>query len=390
MRVNLTDRFCAHAKPHAAQTDYFDETVAGLALRVSRGGKKSWTYHFTWAGKRARMTFGTYPATSLGTARNRAQEARASLEAGKDPRSALRTPETLRAICEEYFEREGSALRTGAYRKTTLERLAYPQLGDRSINEIRRSDMVRLLDSIEDDHGPVMADHALAYLRRIFSWYESRSDDFQSPIVRGMARIRPKERARERTLNDDELKIIWKVADGEGVFGDFLKFVLLTAARRSEAAAMEWGELNGADWTLRAARNKTKVDLVRPLSKAALAALPTKSGPFVFSTDDKNPISGFSKFKRQFDHAVESEAGEPIPNWTLHDLRRTARSIMSRAGVPSDHAERCLGHVIAGVRGTYDRHDFHEEKARAFESLAGMIDRIVSPRENVVPIRAEQ
>lgn len=373
-RLKLTDRFCASAKVAEGlpQSDYFDETMTGLALRVSRGGTKSWTYNFTWAGKRARMTFGTYPATSLGTARTRAEEARASLEAGADPRSTLRPPETLRAICEEYFEREGDGLRTGAYRKATLARLVYPRLGDRPLAEVRRSDVVRLLDAVADECGPVMADHVLAYLRRVFSWYAARSDDFHSPIVRGMARTKPKERARERTLTDDEIRVIWRAAEGEVVFGNFVRFVLLTAARRNEAADMEWTELAGADWTLPAARNKTKVDLVRPLSAAALAALPAPAGPFVFSTDGARPISGFSKFKRQFDRATG-----PLPNWTLHDLRRTARSLMSRAGVPADHAERCLGHVIPGVRGTYDRHDFYAEKAAAYAALAGVIDGIV-------------
>jgi integrase len=386
--VNLTDRFCAGAKSPTPQTDYFDESVAGLALRVSRGGTKSWTYNFTWGGKRARMTFGTYPATSLGTARSRAQEARASLEAGRDPRADRRKPETLKAICEEYFEREGARLSSAGFRQATLERLVYPQLGDRPINEVRRSDVVRILDTIENERGPVMADQTLAFLRRVFNWHASRTDDFHSPIVRGMARTKPKERARERTLSDEEIRVIWKTAEGAGTFGRYIRFLLLTAARRNEASEMRWDELAGADWTLPAARNKTKVDLLRPLSQAALASLPPRAGPFVFSTDGAKPISGFSKFKRKFDEATLSLC-PGLPNWTLHDLRRTARSLMSRAGVPSDHAERCLGHVIAGVRGTYDRHDFYGEKARAFEALAGIVDRIVNPQDNVVPLRAD-
>jgi integrase len=73
--------------------------------------------------------------------------------------------------------------------------------------------------------------------------------------------------------------------------------------------------------------------------------------------------------------------------WTLHDLRRTARSLMSRAGVSADVAERCLGHVISGVRGTYDRHAYFDEKKRAFDTLAALVDRIVNPAaNNVIPI----
>ena len=80
----------------------------------------------------------------------------------------------------------------------------------------------------------------------------------------------------------------------------------------------------------------------------------------------------------------------PLPRWTIHDLRRTARSLMSRAGVDPDHAERALGHVIPGIRGVYDVHEFREEKARAFEALAGQIDRIVDPQPNVVAMRGAE
>jgi len=379
MRLLLTDRFCERAKPAQGQTqtDYFDEQVSGLALRVAEG-HKAWSFHFTSPGngKRARLTFGSYPATSLGAARTRATEARALVEEGKDPRSA--EADTLQAICEEYLRREGKRLRSLDWRRGVLERHIYPTLGHRPIAEIQRSEIVRLLDKIEDRSGATMADRTLAVVRKIMNWHASRSDDFRSPIVKGMARTKPSELARERVLTDDELRKIWVV--NNGVFGCFVRFLLLTGARRNEASEMTWAEIEGSDWTLPAARNKTKVDLVRPLSKAAQALLEELPGPqvakpkadWVFTTDGLTPISGFSKFKTAFDKSSGTQG------WTLHDLRRTARSLMSRAGVPSDHAERCLGHVIGGVRGVYDRHEYHAEKQQAFEALAALIERIVT------------
>jgi len=371
MRLLLTDRFCERAKPAQGQTqtDYFDEQVSGLALRVAEG-HKAWSFHFTSPGngKRARLTFGSYPATSLGAARTRATEAKALVEEGKDPRSV--EAETFQAVCEDYLRREGKKLRSLDWRKGVLERHVYPTLGHRPIAEIQRSEIVRLLDKIEDRSGATMADRTLAVIRKIMNWHASRSDDFRTPIVKGMARTKPSELARERTLTDDELRKIWRT--DAGVFGRFIRFLLLTGARRNEASELTWDEIDGGDWTLPAARNKTKVDLVRPLSKAAQALLPAKQGKYVFSTDDATPISGFSKFKAAFDKA------SGVTDYTLHDLRRTARSLMSRAGVPSDHAERCLGYVIGGVRGVYDRHEYHAEKQQAFEALAGIIERIVT------------
>src|SRR5262249_27802750 len=373
MRLLLTDRFCERAKPAQGQTqtDYFDEQVSGLALRVAEG-HKAWTFHFTSPGdgKRARLTFGSYPATSLGAARTQAIEAKALVEAGKDPRAA--EADTLQGICEEYIRREGKRLRSLDWRKGVLERHVYPTLGHRAIAEIQRSEIVRLLDKIEDRSGATMADRTLAVVRKIMNWHAARSDEFRSPIVKGMARTKPGELARERVLTDDELRKIWAI--NNGVFGSFIRFLLLTGARRNEASEMTWDEIEGDDWTLPAARNKTKVDLVRPLSKAAQDVLPTRQGKYVFTTDGVTPISGFSKFKAAFDKASGTDG------WTLHDLRRSARSLMSRAGVPSDHAERCLGHVIGGVRGVYDRHEYHREKQRAFEMLAALIEQIVEGR----------
>ena len=142
-------------------------------------------------------------------------------------RSRLRR-RTLKAICEEYLSREGSKLRTAQERQKTFNRLVYPTLGAMKIDAIRRTDIVRLLDKIEDERGPVMADKVLALLSKVFSWHASRSDEFRSPLVRGMRRSRPKERARERILTDDEIRI-GLAQEPQGTFGSLLRFILLTA-----------------------------------------------------------------------------------------------------------------------------------------------------------------
>jgi integrase len=368
----LTDRFCATAKARdgEAQTDYFDTQVSGLALRVSQWDRKSWTLHYSLAGTRKRLTFGSYPSLSLAGARTRADEAKAVIAKGHVPSFAA--TETLQYVCELYLAREGDKLRNVKWRKGVLDRHVYPTLGARPIGEIRRSEIVRLLDRIEEGSGPAMATQTLALVRKVMNWHATRSDDFLSPVVRGMARTNRSERARERILTDDELRKVW--ATNGSIFSQYVRFLLLTAARRNEAAQMTWAELQGSDWTLPAPRNKTGVDLVRPLSRQAqaiLKALPKTEG-FIWSTNGgAKAIAGFTQFKHRFDAASGTKG------WTLHDLRRTARSLMSRAGVPSDHAERCLGHVIGGVRGVYDRHEYHREKARAFEMLAAEIARIV-------------
>jgi integrase len=199
-----------------------------------------------------------------------------------------------------------------------------------------------------------------------------------------MARTKATERARDRTLTNDEIRKLWGAAEGSRTpYARMLQFILLTGARRAEAAELPWSEIDGTGWMLVDTRNKTKVDHFRPLTEQARSLLPAPVDgcPFVFTTDGMNPISGFSKFKALFDE----ETG--LSDWTVHDLRRTARTLMSRAGVPTDIAERCLGHVIGGVRAVYDRHEYFTEKQKAYEALAALIERIVAPADNVTPLK---
>jgi integrase len=359
--------------PQGKRVLVWDATVPGLAVRVTDKGQRTFVLVARYPGSDnpSPRALGNVGALSLADAREKAQAWHKQIATGADPAvlAEAKAANTFRAIAIDYIAREGRKLRSADWREKVLERLVYPVIGSRPIAEIRRSEIVKLLDKIADERGDTMADRTLALVRKIMNWHATRSDDFRSPIVKGMARTKPKEHARERVLTDDEIRALWRSCGG--VFGRFVKFLLLTGARRSEAAQMERSEVDGGDWTLPAARNKTKVDLIRPLSKAAQALVENGEADWVFTTDGVTPISGFSKFKRGLDKV------SGVRDYTLHDCRRTARTLMSRAGVNKDHAERCLGHVIGGVRETYDRHEFYREKAQAFEALAALIDRIV-------------
>jgi integrase len=196
-----------------------------------------------------------------------------------------------------------------------------------------------------------------------------------------MSRWEPKEHRGTRILDDDELRQLWAAtADGQP-FCSLIRFLLLTAARRGEAAGMRWGEVKDGIWTLPASRSKTKVEVARPLSRAAqavLAAQPRDDLPYVFTTTGAGPIKSFSEPKAKLD------AASGISGYRLHDLRRTSRSLLARAGINSDLAERCLGHAMPTIRATYDRHRYIEEMGHAFEALAALIERIVSGADAAV------
>jgi integrase len=379
----LTPRLIDALKPPRKLV--WDSAVPGFAVRVTDNGAKTFVLvgRFSSRNPTARA-IGKVGALSLEDARAKAREWIALVAKGIDPAQAQRDAQrdTLAAICEEYLARRGRELRSIDLIRSMLTRLVLPYLGPRPIADIRRSDIVRLLDRIEDESGPVAANRTCALLGTVMNWYAGRTDDYSSPIIRGMARRR--EVARDRVLTDEELRAVWSAPASEPVYSAYIRFLLLTGARRNEVAKLRWSEIADGEWRLPAQRNKTGLELVRPLSQAALAILGglPRSGEFVFSRTGATALSGLSRFKIELDRASGTEG------WVIHDLRRTARSLMSRAGVSSDHAERCLGYVIGGVRGVYDRHLFREEMLLAYEKLAALIAQIVDPKPNVVAIRS--
>jgi integrase len=370
-----------------------------------------------WAGK---VEQGLDPLEEEREARREAQEKRRKAE---EERRKLETAATttVKAIFERYLAIEGGMerdangnatfsgkLRSAPQRLDAFERLVYPRVGDLQIDGLKRSKINEMLDEIEKENGPVMADRTLAYVRKALNWHASRSDDFRSPIVRGMARTKPKERAGKRVLADDEIRDIWTVLslpkddvgadDIPDCFARLQRCLFYAAARRTEAAQMNWPEIEhvtrddfeGDVWTIPAARMKGKLDHTVPLNGPLLALIgerpkDARRRPFVFSTTDgKRPFSGYSNAKKALDREIDKlrkrEGRPPMAPWTMQrDVRRTARTLISRAGVLSEHGERVLAHTIPGVEGVYDRYEYLAEKRDALERLAALIARIVNP-----------
>ena len=268
-----------------------------------------------------------------------------------------------------------------------LEKYVFPHWGTRDFTSLRRSDIAALLDHLEDHHGARQADYVLAIIRQIANWYSTRNDDFLSPFTRGMRRAAPNKR--ERVLDDTEIRRVWKAAEQAGTFGGLIRLLLLTAQRRDKVTSMRRADISDDGvWEIPTApREKGHAGALRlpPIALDIIKAQPRfASTPFVFAGRGKGPINGFSKVKGSFDEAAGVEG------WVLHDLRRTARSLMSRVGVSSEHAERVMGHAIPGAEGVYDRHAYFEEKAIALEKLAALVEQIVhgAPGGNVVTLRA--
>jgi hypothetical protein len=199
MRTKLTPSFVqkARAEPGAGRALFWDKDMPGFGLLVTASGHRSFIVQYRFRGRSRRMTIDG--VLGLSAARKRARALLGEVAHDRDPlqerRNAISLAEdTFKSIAEAYFAREGKALRSLADRRAALERLVYPRIGPQPIAAIRRSDIVRLLDHIADERGPVMADRTLAYINRIMNWHAARSDDFRSPIVRGLRHSSAKER----------------------------------------------------------------------------------------------------------------------------------------------------------------------------------------------------
>ena len=435
MREKLTPAFIRDA-PLPTKGDrviYWDTAMPSFGLMVTKNGARSFVYQYrnkdehrsrrkTWAVR----IDGSNTGLTLTEAHKEAKKLAGDVEKGTDPveerreerrRAGTAATRTLKAICEEHLTREGGMkrhaegnatfeggkLRSADQRLAVFERLIYPKLGQRPIDEIKRSEIVALLDEIEDERGPQAAHQALAFLSKLFNWHASRSDDFRSPIVRGMGRVKPRERAGKRVLTDEEIRDVWAALDAGAediplCFARLVRTLLLTAVRRTEGARMGWPEIEhicrndyeGEVWTVPGSRMKAKLDHAVPLTPRVLAIIgekpkDAKSRPFVFSTTGgKRPFSGYSKAKGALDREIarlrKSAGRDPMPAWTLsRDVRRTAKTLMVRAGVRPDISERVLAHVIPGVEGVYDRYEYLDEKRDALTKLAALIERIINP-----------
>jgi integrase len=324
---------------------------------------------------------GTTADLKIDDARNMARVAIRRVKEGKPAVEPSKPkPESVAEVAESWLRRhvEKNKHRTAAEVRRQIQKYVLPYWADRNFVEIRRSDIAALLDAIEDKHGPSMADAVLTTLRSIATWVQSRDESYTPPFARGMRRVPKQMHQRARILNDEELNKVWHAADDAGQFGALVRLLLLTAQRREKLLTLQWNDI-AADgvWTIRTEPREKGNPGTLQLPEVALDIIEARprfvGNPQVFAGRNGPIAFNFSKVKANFDRACG------VTDWRLHDLRRTARSLMSRAGVQSEHAERVLGHAIGGVEGNYNRHTYDAEKADALRKLAALVERIVTP-----------
>src|SRR5262249_18259080 len=150
--------------------------------------------------------------------------------------------QTFEKVFADFMTRyvEPQRLRSTKDLRRNINNHVMPLWSGREFTSIQRGDVAALIDSVVDNSGPVQADKVLALVSKICRWYATRHHDYISPIVPGMRRSNPKDRARTRILNDDEIRVVWNAAETSGAFGGLVRMALLTGQRVGKLARMKW------------------------------------------------------------------------------------------------------------------------------------------------------
>jgi integrase len=399
MRKTLTDKGVAALKSRDDMYRFADPEMRSHYVKIEPSGVKTfWVQARNPAGNQKWSKVGDADVISIVESRKRGRKLIERIQAGlpAEEQAAETFAEVVLGKPDEKKpgERKGGwlkryvdkkALRTAPEIKRLLNKFILPAWGDRAFTSIRRSDVNTLLDHVEDNNGARQADTVLEVVRSCMNWYATRHDDYVPPIVRGMNRAAStKERERKRILSDDEIRKVWKLTERSGTFGAIIQIALLTAQRRDKIVTMKWDDIKNGIWTIPTDPREKGNAGALALPKAALDVINKQpkmvSNPHVFSGRNSGYYNNLSRPKRNLDAQLK------IPAWTIHDVRRSSRSLLSRTGTPSEISEKIMGHVTPGVEGTYDRFTYDAEKKLALEKLASLIDGIIHQRENVVPM----
>ena len=257
--------------PPQGQVDYFDQTPPSLGLRVAPSGRKTWFVMYRASGRLRRYTLGTYPAVSLADARQRATDARHSVAHGGDPAQARqdgRQAPTVAELGAQYLD-----LYAKVQKKSWREDARYlatevlPAWGQRKAADVRRRDVVALLDQIAARGAPIAANRVLALVRKLWNWAISHDYLEHNPCLQ----VQPpgKEHSRERVLSAEEIRLVWAACTAlPPVWEVYMKVVFLTAQRCGEVRTMQWTDvdLGAAWWTIPGAQAKNGLTHRVPLT----------------------------------------------------------------------------------------------------------------------------
>lgn len=379
VQQSLTELTIRKAKPADKRYDLFDASARGLGLRVAISGTKSWFIMRRFNGRMLRITFGRYPEISLANARLKVPEVLREMADGRT--QGQRKTDLFKIVLEEWLKKDQVKNKSVHQVKMAMYLHALPALGNMSVTSITKRDVNKMIDKVVDAGSPVAANRILAYMKRFFSWCKERDILDQSPVE--AIKLPSKENDRDRVLNLGEIKSFWISCDKMGYpWGPIFQLLLLTGARLKEISQASWSEISISDRILDLPGSRTKNERAHQIQLSVqtlkiLLSLPKVEGQdFLFSTNGKTPVSGFSKVKKRLDMLCG------VTNWRFHDLRRSfATHSSEKLSVSPVIVDKILNHRTGQVRGVtavYQRGEYLAERREALQKWGDYIERLVA------------
>jgi integrase len=396
MKKVLTDRLVNSLKPAAPgrRYDVMDTVVPGFGVRVTAKGSRTYILFARLPGARQRTRRAIAPvgAVSLVAARDTARKWHGQVVAGIDPKQTaadqaravvVAREGAFETVAEEFIKRALVGQRKGPEVARNIRNEFVSQWKGRPIADIKRDDVVKILERVTDRGAMYQAHNLLGDISRLFDWaiMRGRYGLENSPCDRlKPSKIIGKKTARDRTLDDDELRKLWNAAPTLGYpHGPVYQLLILTGLRLNEVADAAWSEIDLLKrlWTIPGKRMKGGLTHVVPLcdqTAAVLADLPRwNQGEFLFSTTSgEKPVYVSDKIKKRLNLLVG------FADWKNQDIRRTVRTNLSRLPIEEHVRELMIAHTRKGIAGVYDHHSYLDEKRAGFELWCRRLATIVN------------
>jgi integrase len=428
----IDDLSCPEGRKDAL---FFDDALPGFGVRVTAAGLKVFLFQYRLGTTVRRLRFGRYGDLTPTEARRLAEVARGEIAAGRDP---VGQAQAIRAAAAKDAARQAEQKASEAFTVEALlslwstERLAHrkPRYQREAVRALRfslpallplpaaqvdattfRRELAKVAGATTRSAGGTTSSsprapgttgqtiqrRVRAYAHAMFAWGTGNGLVPSNPV--STVRVEGRQISRERVLTDAEIGEAWRAAEKMGwPWGPYFQALILTLQRASETAGMRWFEISDdrSRWELPGVRTKNGkphiVHLSAPVQKIIGAVPRITARPdltpsvFIFTTNGKTPISGFSHAKTRPDNNIlteriatgqaRGEAPKPLDPWRLHDLRRTGVTVMARLGVRQEVADRILNHVggtVTGVAAVYQRHEWLAERGVALDQWAAHV-----------------
>ena len=397
MRKRITDVTLKALKParKGKRVEIFDSIIPSFGIRSTDNGIHSYFVKARFGGSpnQSRRTIARVGQVTLAEARATAKAWAEAAALKRDPAEEARKARaehegrvTFGATMEIYLKRHVAKHRTAKDTEREIRTELMSRWSDWALEDVTKKDVVKMMEDIAGRGAQRQSHNIFGLCRTFFNWC-LETDRVQASPCAGIKprRVAGELKVRTRVLDDAELTAVWQAADVMTYpFGDFVKLLLLTGARKSEASDASWSEfdLDKGAWVVPEERFKSGVTHRVPLSKDAVALLQDlprwEGSDFVFSFDGKQPMNGHSKSKARLDAEVNKILRREC-KWQVHDLRRTVRTRLAGLGVPDTVAEQIIGHGRKGLARVYDQHQYTDEMFDALERWAARLRSIVTP-----------